>query len=198
VIDDVVAALRGGKPVVLPTDTVYGLCADAFHEEPVRRLYRLKGREDVQPTALLAADEGVLLEAIPELRGYAILRGPYTLILPNPAQRFPWLAGGRPDTIGVRVPTLPAEAAAVLQQVGMVAATSANRPGGPDPRTVDEIPAQLRAGCGAVLDVGPLPGSPSTVIDLTGAEPAVVREGAVSAEDALSAVGAAVRDSAPR
>jgi L-threonylcarbamoyladenylate synthase len=198
VIDDVVAALRGGKPVVLPTDTVYGLCADAFHEEPVRRLYRLKGREDVQPTALLAADEGVLLEAIPELRGYAILRGPYTLILPNPARRFPWLTGGRPDTIGVRVPMLPTEAAAVLQQVGAVAATSANRPGGRDPRTVDEIPAQLRAGCAAVLDVGPLPGSPSTVIDLTGAEPAVVREGAVSAEDALSAVGAAVRDSAPR
>jgi L-threonylcarbamoyladenylate synthase len=198
VIDDVVAALRGGKPVVLPTDTVYGLCADAFHEEPVRRLYRLKGREDVQPTALLAADEGVLLEAIPELRGYAILRGPYTLILPNPARRFPWLTGGRPDTIGVRVPMLPTEAAAVLQQVGAVAATSANRPGGRDPRTVDEIPAQLRAGCAAVLDVGPLPGSPSTVIDLTGAEPAVVREGAVSAEDALSAVGVAVRDSAPR
>jgi tRNA A37 threonylcarbamoyladenosine synthetase subunit TsaC/SUA5/YrdC len=93
---------------------------------------------------------------------------------------------------------LPTEAAAVLQQVGAVAATSANRPGGRDPRTVDEIPAQLRAGCAAVLDVGPLPGSPSTVIDLTGAEPAVVREGAVSAEDALSAVGAAVRDSAPR
>jgi L-threonylcarbamoyladenylate synthase len=198
VIEEVVAAVRAGQPVVLPTDTVYGLCADAFHEEPVRRLYRLKGREDVQPTALLVADEDVLVEAIPELRGHAILRGQYTLILPNPARRFPWLTGGRPQTIGVRVPRLPADAAAVLQQVGAVAATSANLPGGPDPRTVDEIPDELRAGCAAVLDVGPLPGSPSTVIDLTGAEPAVVREGAVSAEDALSAVGAAVRGSAPR
>jgi L-threonylcarbamoyladenylate synthase len=198
VIEEVVAAIRAGQPVVLPTDTVYGLCADAFHEEPVRRLYRLKGREDVQPTALLAADEDVLVEAIPELRGHAILRGPYTLILPNPARRFPWLTGGRPQTIGVRVPRLPADAAAVLQQVGAVAATSANLPGRPDPRTVEEIPDELLAGCAAVVDVGPLPGSPSTVIDLTGAEPAVVREGAVAAEDALSAVGAAVRDSAPR
>lgn len=197
-IEEVVAAIRAGQPVVLPTDTVYGLCADAFHEEPVRRLYRLKGREDVQPTALLAADEDVLVEAIPELRGHAILRGPYTLILPNPARRFPWLTGGRPQTIGVRVPRLPADAAAVLQQVGAVAATSANLPGRPDPRTVEEIPDELLAGCAAVVDVGPLPGSPSTVIDLTGAEPAVVREGAVAAEDALSAVGAAVRDSAPR
>ena len=197
-IDDVVAAIRAGQPVVLPTDTVYGLCADAFHEEAVRRLYRLKGREDVQPTALLVADEAVLVEAIPELRGQAILRGPYTLILPNPAHRFPWLSGGRPETIGVRIPALPADAAAVLQEVGAVAATSANVPGGPDPRRVEEIPDELLAGCAAVVDVGLLPGSPSTVIDLTRAEPAVVREGAVSAEDALSAAGAAVRNSAPR
>jgi L-threonylcarbamoyladenylate synthase len=198
VIEEVVAAVRAGQPVVLPTDTVYGLCADAFHEDAVRRLYRLKGREDMQPTALLVADEEVLVEAIPELRGHAILRGPYTLILSNPARRFPWLTGGRPQTIGVRVPTLPADAAAVLQQVGAVAATSANLPGGPDPRTVEEIPHELLAGCAAVVDAGPLPGTPSTVIDLTGAEPVVVREGAVSAEDALSAVGAAVRASAPR
>src|SRR4029450_8086964 len=59
-IADPVAAMRAGKPVVLPTDTVYGLCADPRQEEAVRRLYRLKGREDVQPTALVAADEGAV------------------------------------------------------------------------------------------------------------------------------------------
>lgn len=197
-IEEVVAAIRDGQPVVLPTDTVYGLCANAFDEEAVRGLYRLKGRKEGQPTALLVADEDVLLDAIPELRGQPILRGPYTLILSNPALRLSWLSGDRPETIGIRIPALPADAAAVLRHVGAVAATSANRPGGPDPRTVEEIPQELRDGCAATLDVGPLPGTPSTVIDLTGVEPVVVREGAVPAEDVLSAVEAAVRDSTPR
>jgi L-threonylcarbamoyladenylate synthase len=192
VTDQVVAAIREGRPVVLPTDTVYGLCADAYREAPVRRLYRLKGREELQPTALVAADVDVLLDAVPELRGRAgviaraLLPGPYTLILPNPGRRFRWLTGSRPTTIGVRVPIPPDEAAAaVLRRVGAVAATSANLPGGPDPRRVDDVPDELRAGCSAVLDAGELPGTPSTVLDLTGPEPVVVREGAVPAAEAL-------------
>jgi L-threonylcarbamoyladenylate synthase len=177
--------------VVLPTDTVYGLCADAYHQAPVRRLYRLKGRDELQPTALVAADVDVLLDAVPELRGRAgviaraLLPGPYTLILPNPARRFRWLTGNRPQTIGVRVPEVSGDPAAVLERVGAVAATSANRPGEPDPRAVDEIPEELRTSCAAVLDIGPLPGTPSTVLDLTGPEPVVVREGAVPAAKAL-------------
>lgn len=184
-IEEVVAGIRAGEPVVLPTDTVYGLCADPFHEEPVRKLYRLKGRAELQPTALLAADEAVLLGAIPELTGQPLLRGPFTMILPNPARRLPWLTGDRPKTIGVRIPELSGEVAAVLRRVGAVAATSANLPGGPDPRSVDEIHQELRDGCAAVLDAGPLPGTPSTVIDLTAREPVVVREGAVPTDEAL-------------
>jgi L-threonylcarbamoyladenylate synthase len=198
VIEEAVGGIRAGRPVVLPTDTVYGLCADPFQEEPVRRLYRLKGRDELKPTALVAADVEALLDALPQLRGQALLRGPYTLIVPNPARRFPWLTGDRPETIGVRLPVLSGDAAAVLQEVGAVAATSANRPGEPDPRSVDEVPEEIRAGCAAVLDVGPLPGTPSTVLDLTGPEPIVVREGAVPAEQALSAVEEALRDSARR
>ena len=189
-IEEVVAGIRAGEPVVLPTDTVYGLCADAFHEEPVRKLYRLKGRAELQPTALLAADEAVVLEAIPELTGQPLLRGPFTLILPNPARRLPWLTGDRAETIGVRIAELSGEVAAVLRQVGAVAATSANLPGGPDPRSVDEIPQELRDGSAAVLDAGPLPGTPSTVMDLTGARPVVVREGAVPAGEALNRLAA--------
>jgi L-threonylcarbamoyladenylate synthase len=191
VIEEVVAVIRGGQPVVLPTDTVYGLCADAYHQAPVRRLYRLKGRDELQPTALVAADVDVLLDAVPELRGRAgviaraLLPGPYTLILPNPARRFRWLTGNRPQTIGVRVPAVSGDLAAVLERVGVVAATSANRPGEPDPRSVEEIPDELRTSCAAVLDVGPLPGTPSTVLDLTGPEPVVVRAGVVPAEEAL-------------
>jgi L-threonylcarbamoyladenylate synthase len=192
VIDEAVAAIRAGQPVVLPTDTVYGLCADASREEPVRRLYRLKGRNDLQPTALIAADEEALVDSVPELRGQPLLRGPYTLILRNPARRLRWLTGERPETIGVRLPALTGDALAVLQQVGAVAATSANRPGKPDPRSVDEIPEEFRAAA-TVVDGGVLPGTPSTVLDLTGAEPVVLREGAVPAADALRAVEAAPR-----
>jgi L-threonylcarbamoyladenylate synthase len=195
-IGEVVEAIRSGQPVILPTDTVYGLCVDAYREAPVRRLYALKGREEMQPTAFLAADVDVLLDAVPELRGLAgktvraLLPGPYTLILPNPARRFRWLTGERPNTIGVRVPELGGDARSVLDGVGAVAATSANLPGGPDPRRLDDIPAELREGCAAELDGGELPGTPSTVIDFTGPEPVVVREGAVAASEALEHLAA--------
>jgi L-threonylcarbamoyladenylate synthase len=196
VIDEVVEAIRSGQPVILPTDTVYGLCADAYREAPVRRLYALKGREELQPTAFLAADVDVLLDAVPELRGLAgktvraLLPGPYTLILPNPARRFRWLTGERPNTIGVRVPELDGDARSVLDGVGAVAATSANLPGGPDPRRLDDVQAELREGCAAELDGGELPGTPSTVIDFTGPDPVVVREGAVAASEALEHLAA--------
>jgi L-threonylcarbamoyladenylate synthase len=193
VIDAAVAGIRAGRPVVLPTDTVYGLCADASREEPVRNLYRLKGRDEVQPTALVAASAEALLDLVPELRGEPLLRGAYTLILRNPARRLPWLTGERPETIGVRLPALAGDALTVLEQAGPVAATSANRPGEPDPRSVDDVPGEFRAACAAVLDAGRLPGTPSTVVDLTGPEPVVLREGAVPAEEALSAVAAARR-----
>jgi L-threonylcarbamoyladenylate synthase len=193
-VEAAAAVIRAGKPVVLPTDTVYGLCATPYRAEPVRALYHLKGRSEEQPTALVAANFELLLECIPELRGRAailareLLPGPYTLILPNPARRFRWLSGGHPDTIGVRVPELTGVARAVFDRVGAVAATSANEPGGPDPRTLDDVPSKLRAGCGAVVDGGSLPGMPSTVLDLTGHEPLVVREGAAASAEAVARI----------
>jgi L-threonylcarbamoyladenylate synthase len=192
--DRVVAALRAGKPVILPTDTVYGLCASPYRSEPVERAYALKGREARQPSALLAADVDMLLECVPELRSRigpllrALLPGPLTLVVPNPARRYGWLTGESPDTIGVRVPDLPPASAAVLSRVGAVMATSANHPGGPDPRTVDEIPPEIRDGAEAVVDGGELPGTPSTVVDVTGHEPRVLREGAVPAAEVLERV----------
>jgi L-threonylcarbamoyladenylate synthase len=198
VIEEAVAAIRSGKPVVLPTDTVYGLCADPYREPPVRALYRLKGREDRQPTALLVHDVQLLFEFLPELRERAatlvraLLPGPFTLIVPNPGRRYPWLAGDNPEAIGVRVAKLEGPAAQVLGRVGAVAATSANLSGGRDPRRLDEVPKEIRIGCAAFVDGGELPGTPSTVLDLTGSEPRVVREGAVPAGEALERLAAAL------
>jgi L-threonylcarbamoyladenylate synthase len=195
-VEEVAAAIRGGGLVVIPTDTVYGLGCSPYRPEPARALSQLKGRSAGQPVALVAASVDLLLECVPELRGRAgvlaraLLPGPYTLVLPNPARRYPWLAGDRPDTIGVRVPAVTGVAAHLLEAVGAVAATSANLHGGPDPRRVQDVPAELLAAA-VVLDGGELRGTPSTVLDLTG-EPRVLREGAVAAEDALAGVAAAL------
>jgi L-threonylcarbamoyladenylate synthase len=194
-VDSAVDAIRAGRLAIVPTDTVYGLAASAYSEGPVRRLYRAKGREEIQPTALVAESVDMLLECLPELRGRAaliaraLLPGPLTLILPNPARRFRWLTGARPDTIGVRVPLLEGKTKELLSRLGAMVATSANLPGGPDPATIDEVPEEIRAAVDAIVDVGPLPGTPSTVIDFTGPEPVVLRDGAVSAEEALRLVG---------
>jgi len=191
VLDEAVAALRAGKPVVLPTDTVYGLCASADMERAVRRLYRLKGRSEAQPTALVAVDVDTLLECLPELRGRgaaiarAVLPGPYTIVLPNPERRYRWLCGQNPEAIGVRVPELPLSARTVVERAGPVAATSANLPGGSEPKRLTEVPEEIRAGCDALVDAGPLPGTPSTVIDFAGMQPRVLRQGAAPAEEAL-------------
>lgn len=195
-IERAVAAIHAGKAVIIPTDTVYGLCVSPYTDAPVRRLSKLKGRSEEQPIALLASDLEFLFECVPELLGRsatiarALLPGPYTLVFPNPAQRYRWLTGSTPDSIGVRVPKLEGYGRQVLDRVGAVAATSANLHGEGDPRTVADIPAELIAGVAEVVDGGPVPGIPSTVIDFTNREPVVVREGAGDVERALALVPA--------
>ncbi|HST17872.1 MAG TPA: L-threonylcarbamoyladenylate synthase [Gaiellaceae bacterium] len=183
-MDELIEALRAGRPALFPTDTVYGLVSLPT-EAAVAALYTLKGRRPEQPTALLAASPDQLVAAIPELDPARLVRGPYTLVVPNPGRRYAWLAGARPDAIGVRLPDLSPAATAVLEAVGCVAATSANEPGGPDPLTLDDVPLRLREACPA-LDEGPLRGVPSTVVDLTGGEPRILREGAVPAAEAIA------------
>jgi L-threonylcarbamoyladenylate synthase len=193
-VDAVVDALRAGKLALVPTDTVYGLAANPYREQSVERLYQAKGRDPQQPTALVASDVERLLECVPELRGRAdtiaraLLPGPYTLVLPNPGRRFPWLTGTTPEAIGVRVPDVNGAAAELLERVGAYAASSANARGGADPCSLDEVPEEIRAYAAAELDAGTLPGTPSTVLDFTGPEPRVLREGAAPSEEALRIV----------
>ena len=162
-MSEAVAALRAGQAVILPTDTVYGLCVLPGNEDV---LYELKGRDRSKPVAFIAADIDGLLAAVPGLDRAVVERyfpGAYTLVF---------------QSAGVRVPNLPPQAAEVVREVGVVAATSANLSGGPDPRRVTDIPEEIRAAVGAIVDAGELPGTPSTVIDLRGDEPVVLRQGA--------------------
>jgi L-threonylcarbamoyladenylate synthase len=190
-------AIESGEPVLLPTDTVYGLCA-SLAEGSARRLSALKGRDDAKPLALIAASTDRLLELIPELAGRSaviartLLPGGYTLVLSNPAGRYPWLNRASPSTVGVRVAKLPEPAQRVLDAVGAVIATSANEAGGRDPVTLGDVPPGIRALCAAELDAGPLGGTPSTVIDFSGSTPVVLREGAASSVAAIARVSDAL------
>jgi L-threonylcarbamoyladenylate synthase len=188
--------VRAGELVVIPTDTVYGLACAPDDAEAVSALSQLKRRGTGQPIALVAASVNGLIEHVPELRGRAemlarsLLPGPFTLVFPNPARRYRLLTGERPQTIGVRVPELEGAAWEFLADVAAVAATSANRHGGLDPRRLADVPPEILDGVAATLDGGELPGAPSTVLDLTAPEPRVLREGAVPATDALARVAA--------
>ena len=200
-VQQAIDAIRADKPVLLPTDGVYGLCASAYSEAAARNLYALKGRDESQPTALLASSVEMLFECVPELRGKAgvivrtLLPGPYTLVLSNPAGRYSWLSGLRSDTIGVRVAQLPVAAQHVLDAVGAVIASSANDRGMPPPASLAEVPERIREACAAELDSGRLPGQPSTVIDFTDDEPVVLREGSAPSAEAIARVQAALSGS---
>jgi tRNA threonylcarbamoyl adenosine modification protein (Sua5/YciO/YrdC/YwlC family) len=189
--EEAASAVRLGKLVILPTDTVYGLAAAPFRDDFVRPLYRLKRRDESQPIALMARDLETLFELVPELSGRseaiarALLPGSYTLIFPNPARRFRWLTGSRQDTIGVRVAELPEQSAEILLTVGALAATSANLAGGPEAARLEDVPEEVKVGVAVVVDGGELPGTASTVLDFTGSEPVVLREGAAPSAEAL-------------
>ena len=187
-VDVVVRAVDAGELVVIPTDTVYGLACRPDREEAVAWLSALKRRLPEQPIALVASSADDLLELVPELPAHLLFAGPFTLVVPNPARRLPWLGGARPDTIGVRIPEVAGPGAELLARVGVVAATSANLHGGSDPRRLSDVPPEILDSVAAALDAGELPGTPSTVLDLTGSRPRVLREGAVSAAEALARV----------
>lgn len=189
--------LADGGIAVFPSDTVYGLACDPDSPAAVARLYELKGRAAGKPAAVMFFALEAALEALPELGPRtraavtAVLPGALTLLLPNPAERFAAACGPDPRTLGLRVPALTPELWVLGGVTVGLAQSSANIAGGPDARTVDEIPAEIRAQADLVLDAGELPGIPSTVVDLRGYEEdgawSVVRAGAVD-EAALRAV----------
>jgi L-threonylcarbamoyladenylate synthase len=181
--------LRAGEVVAFPTDTVYGLAALASDQAAVRRIYELKGRSFSQPLVLMLPDaEAVEDWAMVDERARAYMErwwpGALTLVLPAVPALRPPLVAGRPRTLGVRVPDHPPALALLRAAATGLATTSANLSGQPPAQTALEA-AWVR-GVAAVLDGGRTPGGvPSTVLDLSGEEPRVIREGAGPAGDLL-------------
>ncbi|MGI8712140.1 MAG: Sua5/YciO/YrdC/YwlC family protein [Solirubrobacteraceae bacterium] len=183
-----------GGVAVFPADTVYGLACDAQDRLAVERLYRLKRRPPDKPAAVMFFDLALALAGLPELGPRTrdalvrLLPGAFTVLLPNPAGRFPLACGADGSTLGLRVPVVP-----VLDGVSWpVLQSSANRAGGAEARVLDDVPAPIRRAADLVIDGGELPGIASTVVDLRAYEDAnvwhVVREGSVAGSDVAAAL----------
>jgi L-threonylcarbamoyladenylate synthase len=164
--------IAAGGVAVFPTDTVYGVCCDPENEQAAKRLYTLKGRPASRPAAVMFFTLEPALELLPEIKHderialSALLPGPVTLLLANPAQRFAPACRIDPSTLGLRVPQLPERLSALGAITRPVMQSSANISGQPDARTLAQVPQSVRDGADLVLDGGQLPGTPSTVIDL--------------------------------
>ncbi len=190
-IEEAVAAAMEGRLIVLPTDTVYGIGARPDSREATDRLFEAKGRgHDLQLPVLIASSEAAeqvahLDERARRLSG-AWWPGPLTLVLPRTALSLSWHLGGDPSTIGIRIPRHPL-ARAVLSSAGPLAVSSANRSGDPPAVTCDELMDTFGDAVAIYLcQDEPVAGAASTVVDLTKDEPAVLREGEVSADDIMA------------
>ncbi len=183
-----VAVLRAGGVVALPTDTVYGIAVDLAVEGGIERLFAAKERPPEKGIVLLLADAaqaagiGIMDAPAAALAG-AFWPGGLTLILRRrPEVALPRsLTGGAP-TVGLRVPDHPAPRA-MAAVLGPLPTTSANRSGRPDARSAADVVDSLGDAVDLVLDGGPSAGGqPSTVVDLSGPEPRLLRAGAISGE----------------
>jgi L-threonylcarbamoyladenylate synthase len=179
--------LRHDGLVAFPTDTVYGVGALVFREAAVQRLYRVKGRSTDKAIAVLVAQPADLLNVAGTLTASArqvaqkFWPGPLTLVVAR-HPRLPKAVSGLP-TVGVRQPDHPVMAQ-LLALTGPLAVTSANRSGEPNTLTAQEVLAQLDGRIELILDGGRVNGGiPSTVVDVTGSEPVILRAGPVTAEE---------------
>ena len=167
VLDKLAGILRAGGVALLPTDTIYGLHAMATDEQAIGRIKAMKGRGDDKPFVIIAS-------SVEQLRGLgAVIHEELTGIWPAPLTTI-LVAGDA--TIAARIPDL-VWLRSLLDRTGPLVSTSANRSGEPAVVSPDLLAHDLQTGLDALLDQGPREGEPSTIVDFTGAEPRLIREG---------------------
>lgn len=193
-VQELERVIRAGGVVLFPSDTVYGLACDPENADAVNRLYGLKGRAADKAAAVMFFD---LHAGLHSFRGlgekthgalHNLLPGGVTVLLNNPAHRFPLACRADPETLGLRIIAVPQ-----LEGVKLpVLQSSANPAGGPDARSLHDVDSAIRDGADLVIDGGELPGTPSTVIDLRFYEGSgawsIVRAGAVDQEVVAAAL----------
>ena len=189
--------MRGGGLVVFPTETVYGLGADAANAAAVARIYAVKGRPSSHPVIVHIADVGQLGHWAREIPEYAMKLaarfwpGPLTLVLRRAAGTGDFLAGGQ-DTIGVRVPGHAVALELLREFGGGIAAPSANRFGRISPTTAEHVRRELGSDVDLILDGGACEiGLESTIVDVSRGRPMLLRPGRIGAEEIARALGIA-------
>lgn len=206
-VERAASLLRAGGLVAIPTETVYGLAADATDPEAIARIYEVKGRPTGHPLIVHVADPDDVLALVADLPeaaqmlGAAAWPGPLTVIVPRPASLPAEVAGGL-DTVGIRVPAHPL-ARDLIRAAGVpVAAPSANLFGSVSPTTAQHVAAdlgeRLDAGRDAILDGGPCDvGVESTIVDAVASPPQILRDGAITAEQVAELLGSVAAPSGP-
>ena len=187
-IDEAASVIRRGGVVAFPTDTLYGLAADPFDVEAVGRVFTVKGREDAQPVALVAADVAQVEDQLGVLTVNArslaeqFWPGPLTLLVPAPPGLAPGVVAST-GLVGVRVPSHGVSRALAAASARVLTATSANRSGEPASADPEHVWLTLGEKVDLMLDAGPTPGgAPSTLVDVTADPPRLVRPGAIQWE----------------
>jgi L-threonylcarbamoyladenylate synthase len=188
--------LGRGEPIIFPTDTVYGLGAAAFSERAVHRIYEIKRRSLDKPLALLLSDRQQIPSLARDVSDLAwkliehFLPGPLTLVLLRDPSVPSWVTAGG-DTVAVRVPAHPFTQTLIRALGSPLATTSANLAGYPAPLTAQQAYAQLGELVSLILDGGACPGGvESTVLDVSGRVPVLLRLGAISLEELRGICGA--------
>lgn len=198
-IRDAADVLRRGGLVAFPTETVYGLGANALDAAAVERIYRAKGRPSVNPLIVHVASPemaGQVAREWPEVArqlAHAFWPGPLTLVVPR-APAIPDIVTAGGPTVGVRMPSHPVALALIAAAGVPVAAPSANRSNEVSPTNAMHVERSLGDQVDVILDGGQTTvGIESTVLDVTGAEPRVLRPGMITAEQLAAVVESAVR-----
>lgn len=178
-LDEIAASLQPGSVALLPTDTIYGLHARADDAYGVKKIAQIKGRDAAKPFIVLGRSmeqleqAGALFSATVRAVVDELWPGPLTAILPL---NKPLAAARDAKSIGVRVPDLD-WLRQLLDRTGPLASTSANRSGEPPVSDPSELSRELQDALDALVDIGPLSGKPSVLLDFTHAEPRFIREG---------------------
>lgn len=191
-VEKAIAALKAGELAVLPTETVYGIFADATNEAAVQKLYAVKGRPVEKALNMNVADYDTILKYSVHQPAYleklvqTFLPGPLTIILEASPEVPEWIHVGK-TTVGFRMPSIPATQE-VIKALGVLVGPSANLTGSPSPRFYDDLIFAILDKAAVALQDDSVYGLDTTILDLSGEMPKILRQGAITAQELLDAV----------
>lgn len=191
-VEKAIAALKAGELAVLPTETVYGIFADATNEAAVQKLYAVKGRPVEKALNMNVADYDTILKYSVHQPAYleklvqTFLPGPLTIILEASPEVPEWIHVGK-TTVGFRMPSIPATQE-VIKALGVLVGPSANLTGSPSPRFYDDLTSAILDKAAVALQDDRVYGLDTTILDLSGEMPKILRQGAITAQELLDAV----------